>query len=57
MRKNTNGSLGLSCPTCGVVTVTRVVDCETLKEGHKKRRRRECVKCLTRYTTFEFMAA
>lgn len=57
MRKNTNGSIGLSCPTCGVVTVTRVVDCETLKDGCKKRRRRECVKCLTRYTTFEFMAA
>lgn len=56
MKKTTQGTLGLACPTCGVVTVTRVVDCETLKEGHKKRRRRECVRCLTRYTTFEFMA-
>ncbi|WP_299006404.1 transcriptional regulator NrdR [uncultured Shewanella sp.] len=42
----------MHCPFCSA-TDTKVIDSRLVAEGHQVRRRRECVKCHERYTTFE----
>ena len=44
----------MRCPWCGR-DEDRVVDSRTVEEGGAIRRRRECVSCHRRYTTFERM--
>lgn len=44
----------MKCPKCKVKT-TRVLDSRETHEGKSTRRRRECVKCKWRFTTFERM--
>lgn len=40
------------CPFCNVQD-TKVIDSRLVEEGAQVRRRRECVKCQERFTTFE----
>jgi transcriptional repressor NrdR len=40
------------CPFCSA-TDTKVIDSRLVADGHQIRRRRECVECHERYTTFE----
>jgi len=40
------------CPFCSE-TETKVIDSRLVADGHQVRRRRECLKCHERYTTFE----
>ena len=40
------------CPFCGAVD-TKVIDSRLVSEGNHVRRRRECVTCEERYTTYE----
>jgi len=40
------------CPFCSE-TDTKVIDSRLVAEGHQVRRRRECLACKERYTTFE----
>jgi len=42
----------MRCPFCGTED-TKVIDSRLASEGHSVRRRRECVKCAERFTTFE----
>lgn len=42
----------MRCPFCGAED-TKVVDSRLANEGHSVRRRRECLECGERYTTFE----
>src|ERR671930_1656351 len=42
----------MKCPFCGFVN-DKVVDSRESKEGESIRRRRECLKCEKRYTTYE----
>lgn len=42
----------MRCPFCGF-TEAKVVDSRASKEGDSVRRRRECLKCGRRYTTYE----
>lgn len=42
----------MKCPYCGYKE-DKVIDSRTTKEGHAIRRRRECVKCEKRFTTYE----
>lgn len=42
----------MKCPACGEQE-TKVVDSRLSKEGDMIRRRRECVKCQERFTTYE----
>ncbi|MCD6110043.1 transcriptional repressor NrdR [bacterium] len=42
----------MKCPKCKAKT-TRVLDSRETEEGKSVRRRRECTKCLYRFTTFE----
>ena len=42
----------MKCPFCGA-TDTRVVDSRLVGEGDQVRRRRECVDCSERFTTYE----
>ena len=42
----------MKCPFCGFED-TRVVDSRLGKEGNNIRRRRECIECLKRFTTYE----
>ena len=42
----------MRCPFCGA-TETRVIDSRLAGDGSQVRRRRECVECRERYTTFE----
>jgi transcriptional repressor NrdR len=42
----------MRCPFCGA-TDTRVIDSRLAGDGSQVRRRRECVNCKERYTTFE----
>ncbi len=46
----------MRCPNCGERD-TRVVDSRDLDEGAMIRRRRECVACATRFTTYERVEA
>lgn len=43
----------MKCPFCKKLQQTRVVDSRTIKEGRSVRRRRECLKCKERFTTYE----
>ncbi len=40
------------CPFCSA-TDTKVIDSRLVSDGHQVRRRRECLVCHERYTTFE----
>ncbi len=42
----------MRCPFCGETT-TRVVDSRDVRDGESIRRRRECVACHRRFTTYE----
>lgn len=42
----------MRCPFCGHIE-SKVVDSRSSKEGDSIRRRRECMKCIRRYTTYE----
>src|SRR5512138_863158 len=42
----------MKCPFCGFVN-DKVVDSRESKEGESIRRRRECLKCERRFTTYE----
>jgi len=44
----------VKCPFCGH-TEDRVVDSRVGREGEFIRRRRECLKCHRRYTTYEYI--
>ncbi|NLP05968.1 transcriptional repressor NrdR [Candidatus Fermentibacteria bacterium] len=44
----------MRCPRCGSMD-DRVVDSRIAKEGRATRRRRECLDCGYRYTTYEFI--
>ena len=46
----------MRCPACGERD-TRVIDSRDLDEGGTIRRRRECVRCGTRFTTYERVEA
>lgn len=42
----------MHCPFCGALD-TRVIDSRLVAEGDQIRRRRECVTCVERFTTYE----
>jgi transcriptional repressor NrdR len=42
----------MKCPACGHME-DRVIDSRSAKEGQAIRRRRECLKCRRRFTTYE----
>ncbi len=42
----------MRCPRCGDLR-DRVIDSRVIQEGERIRRRRQCVACRTRYTTYE----
>ncbi|HWN81980.1 MAG TPA: transcriptional regulator NrdR [Candidatus Udaeobacter sp.] len=42
----------MKCPACGYLE-DRVIDSRATKEGSAIRRRRECLKCAQRFTTYE----
>ena len=42
----------MRCPFCGDEE-SKVTDSRNVAETHSVRRRRECLKCLRRFTTFE----
>jgi transcriptional repressor NrdR len=44
----------MKCPQCGFEE-DKVVDSRTTKEGEAIRRRRECLKCGSRFTTYEYI--
>jgi transcriptional repressor NrdR len=44
----------MKCPECGFME-DRVVDSRMTKEGEAIRRRRECLKCSKRFTTYEYI--
>jgi len=44
----------MKCPFCGY-TESRVVDSRPADEGERIRRRRECLSCLKRFTTYEMI--
>jgi transcriptional repressor NrdR len=44
----------MKCPACGH-DEDKVVDSRTTKEGEAIRRRRECLKCGKRFTTYEYI--
>ena len=44
----------MKCPGCSHIE-DKVVDSRTTKEGEAIRRRRECLKCGKRYTTYEYI--
>lgn len=44
----------MRCPSCGHEG-DRVIDSRSVREGQAVRRRRECLECRSRYTTYEFV--
>lgn len=44
----------MKCPYCGYLE-SRVVDSRPADEGERIRRRRECMSCLKRFTTYEMV--
>ena len=44
----------MKCPYCGYLE-SRVVDSRPADEGEKIRRRRECMGCMKRFTTYEMV--
>src|ERR671939_1503106 len=53
-RSEPNEGSSMKCPFCGH-TEDRVVDSRVGREGEFIRRRRECLKCNRRYTTYEYI--
>jgi transcriptional repressor NrdR len=45
-------AIGMRCPFCGV-DKDRVIDSRSMAEGRSTRRRRECLACKRRFTTYE----
>ena len=46
----------MRCPACGYHD-SKVVDSRPMSEGNSIRRRRECLSCQKRFTTFEMIEA
>ena len=46
----------MKCPNCGCLE-SRVIDSRQNVEGNNIKRRRECMQCLRRFTTFEVIEA
>ena len=46
----------MKCPFCGF-TESKVVDSRSTEDGSKIRRRRECLQCEKRFTTYEYVEA
>ena len=46
----------MKCPSCGSVEI-KVVDSRPVDENNSIRRRRECLSCQTRFTTYEVIDA
>jgi transcriptional repressor NrdR len=46
------GDCFMYCPFCAAVD-TKVIDSRLVSDGHQVRRRRECLDCKERFTTFE----
>ncbi|MFH1406756.1 MAG: transcriptional regulator NrdR [Candidatus Omnitrophota bacterium] len=44
----------MKCPYCGNIE-DKVIDSRSSSEGESIRRRRECLKCQRRYTTYEYV--
>lgn len=44
----------MKCPACGFAD-SKVIDSRHIEEGNSIRRRRECLNCQKRYTTFEII--
>ncbi len=44
----------MKCPACGYKE-TKVIDSRLSGDGHSIRRRRECLKCERRFTTYEYV--
>ena len=44
----------MKCPNCGY-TDSKVIDSRPIEEGNSIRRRRECLACQRRFTTFEVL--
>ena len=44
----------MRCPACGFAD-SKVVDSRPVEEGNSIRRRRECLSCQKRFTTFEMI--
>ena len=44
----------MKCPFC-INSESRVVDSRTIKDGQSIRRRRECLECGKRFTTYEYI--
>ncbi|MCR5150537.1 MAG: transcriptional regulator NrdR [Clostridiales bacterium] len=44
----------MKCPFCGCED-SKVVDSRPVEEGNRIRRRRECITCLKRFTTYEII--
>ena len=42
----------MKCPYCGAID-SRVIDSRPTEDGEKIRRRRECLSCKKRFTTYE----
>ena len=42
----------MHCPFCGALD-TKVIDSRLVAEGDQVRRRRECITCTERFTTYE----
>ena len=56
MRKGNAPCIGerMKCPNCGY-TDSKVIDSRPIEEGNSIRRRRECLACQRRFTTFEVL--
>lgn len=48
--------IDVKCPYCGY-TESKVVDSRPTEDGSKIRRRRECLQCEKRFTTYEYVEA
>ena len=44
----------MRCPVCGFAE-SKVIDSRHIEEGNSIKRRRECLACLKRYTTYEII--
>ena len=54
--KNPTGVIQLKCTYCGY-SESKVVDSRSTEDGNKIRRRRECIQCEKRFTTYEYVEA
>ena len=43
----------MKCPSCGMPDSTKVIDSRPVEESNSVRRRRECLNCQFRFTTYE----